>query len=86
MQKWYAFSDPTMEDALDEIESMRRFAGLELGEEEMLDETTILRFRHWFRSVWFECFESWYVQYPELFVSKVYNQTERNTPSYLTQA
>ena len=30
MQQWYALSDPAMEDALYEIESMRRFAGLEL--------------------------------------------------------
>ena len=40
MQQWYALSDPAMEDALYEIESMRRFAGLELS------ETTILKFRH----------------------------------------
>jgi IS5 family transposase len=41
MQQWYALSDPAMEDALYEIESMRRFARLELS-----DETTILKFRH----------------------------------------
>ena len=46
MQQWYALSDPAMEDALYEIESMRRFAGLELGEEALPDETTILKFRH----------------------------------------
>ena len=46
MQQWYALSDPAMEDALYEIESMRRFAGLELLEESMPDETTILKFRH----------------------------------------
>src|SRR5690606_10947358 len=33
MQQWYALSDPGMEDALYEIESMRRFAGLELVED-----------------------------------------------------
>ena len=33
MQQWYAMSDPAMEDALYEIESMRRFAGLELIED-----------------------------------------------------
>jgi hypothetical protein len=46
MQQWYALSDPGMEDALYEIESMRRFAGLELGDDALPDETTILKFRH----------------------------------------
>ena len=32
MQQWFNLSDPMMEDALYEIESMRRFAGLELCE------------------------------------------------------
>ena len=45
MQQWYALSDPAMEDALYEIESMRRFAGLELNEDAIPDETTILKFR-----------------------------------------
>ena len=45
MQQWYAMSDPAMEDALYEIESMRRFAELELVEDDIPDETTILRFR-----------------------------------------
>lgn len=45
MQQWYALSDPAMEDALYEIESMRRFAGLELNEDTIPDETTILKFR-----------------------------------------
>ncbi len=46
MQQWYAMSDPAMEDALYEIESMRRFAGLELIDDALPDESTILRFRH----------------------------------------
>lgn len=46
MQQWYALSDPAMEDALYEIESMRRFARLELADDAMPDETTILKFRH----------------------------------------
>jgi len=46
LQQWYALSDPAMEDALYEIESMRRFAGLELADDAMPDETTILKFRH----------------------------------------
>ena len=46
MQKWYALSDPALEDALYEVESMRRFAGLHLTDDAMPDETTILKFRH----------------------------------------
>lgn len=46
MQQWYALSDPAMEDALYEIESMRRFARLELADDAMPDETTLLKFRH----------------------------------------
>ncbi|CAI07435.1 Transposase, IS5 family [Aromatoleum aromaticum EbN1] len=46
MQQWYALSDPAMEDALYEIESMRRFARLDLADDAMPDETTILNFRH----------------------------------------
>ncbi|MDP0587667.1 MAG: transposase [Candidatus Endonucleobacter bathymodioli] len=34
------------EDALYEIESMRKFAKLELCEDRLPDETTILKFRH----------------------------------------
>jgi len=45
LQQWYALSDPAMEDALYEIESMRRFAGLELNDDAIPDETTILKFR-----------------------------------------
>ena len=45
MQQWYALSDPAMEDALYEIASMRRFAGLELLDDALPDETTILKFR-----------------------------------------
>ena len=46
MQQWFNLSDPMMEDVLYEIESMRRFAGLELCEDRLPDETTILKFRH----------------------------------------
>ena len=45
MQLFYNLSDPAMEDALYEIESMRRFAGLRLIGP-LPDETTILKFRH----------------------------------------
>src|SRR5690606_8012727 len=43
MQLFYNLSDPGMEDALYEVESMRRFAGLKL--DRIPDETTILNFR-----------------------------------------
>ncbi|WP_444893203.1 IS5 family transposase [Microbulbifer sp. TRSA001] len=45
MQLFYNLSDPAMEDALYEIESMRSFAGLTLSGP-IPDETTILNFRH----------------------------------------
>src|SRR6195256_552486 len=46
MQQWFNWSDPQAEDALSEIEPMRRFAGIELAEDTIPDESTILRFRH----------------------------------------
>ena len=46
MQQWFQLSDPGMEDALYDMESMRRFAGIELGTDPVPDETTICRFRH----------------------------------------
>jgi IS5 family transposase len=46
LQQWFNLSDPAAEDAIYDSESMRRFAGVELGEETIPDESTILRFRH----------------------------------------
>jgi IS5 family transposase len=46
MQQWYGLSDPAMEDALYDSESMRRFAGIDLAVDVVPDETTILHFRH----------------------------------------
>lgn len=46
MQQWFNLSDPQAEDALYDMESMRRFAGIELAEDAIPDETTILHFRH----------------------------------------
>lgn len=46
MQNWFNLSDPAAEDALYDSESMRRFAGIELMEDDIPDESTILRFRH----------------------------------------
>lgn len=45
LQQWFDLSDPAAEDALYDSESMRRFAGVELNEDAVPDETTILRFR-----------------------------------------
>lgn len=46
MQQWYGLSDPAMEDALYDIESMRRFTDIDLEVDVIPDETTILHFRH----------------------------------------
>ena len=46
LQQWYNLSDPGAEEALYDIQSMRMFAGLELGCDAIPDETTILNFRH----------------------------------------
>lgn len=46
MQQWFNLSDPAVEDTPYDSESMRRFAGLELLEDAVPDESTILRFRH----------------------------------------
>ena len=46
LQRWNGLSDPGMEEALFDEESVGRFAGIELGEEDIPDETTILNFRH----------------------------------------
>ena len=46
LQIWFNLSDPGAEEALYDSESMRRFAGIELSEDRIPDETTILNFRH----------------------------------------
>jgi IS5 family transposase len=46
LQQSFNLSDPQAEDAIYDSESMRRFARVELGDEVVPDETTILRFRH----------------------------------------
>lgn len=45
-QNWFNLSDRQMEDALYEIESLRRFAGFSGMTVALPDETTILNFRH----------------------------------------
>lgn len=46
MQQWFNLSDPQAEDGLYDSESMRRFAGLDLSDDAIPDETTICKFRH----------------------------------------
>jgi IS5 family transposase len=46
LQQWFALSDRQMEDALYDMESMRRFAGFSSVSAALPDETTILNFRH----------------------------------------
>ena len=46
LQNWYALSDPMAEETLYDSEAMRRFAGIEPGDDRIADETTILNFRH----------------------------------------
>ncbi len=46
LQQWFDLSDPKAEDMLYDSESMRRFAQVDLGEDTVPDESTILRFRH----------------------------------------
>jgi IS5 family transposase len=46
LQQWYSLSDPAMEDALIEVPTMRRFAGIDMITDRIPDETTILTFRH----------------------------------------
>jgi len=45
MQQWFGYSDPAMEEALHDIPLLRDFAGLDVGDTRLPDETTILRFR-----------------------------------------
>jgi len=46
LQQWFDLSDPAAEDAIYDSESMRRFARVELADDKVPDESTILRFRH----------------------------------------
>ena len=46
LQQWFNLSDPAVEEALYDSETMRRFAGIDLGQEAVPDETTVCNFRH----------------------------------------
>ena len=51
LQQWFDLSDPGAEDAIYDSESMRRFVGIELGENRVPDESSILLVRHFSRSM-----------------------------------
>ena len=46
LQIWFNLSDPAAEEAIYDSESMRRFARIELSEDKVPDESSILNFRH----------------------------------------
>jgi IS5 family transposase len=46
LQQWFNLSDPAMEEALYDTPMFREFAGLDASEDNLPDESTILRFRH----------------------------------------
>jgi IS5 family transposase len=46
LQQWCDLSDPEMEDALIEVPTMRRFAGIDLISDRIPDDTKILGFRY----------------------------------------
>lgn len=45
LQQWFNLSDPGVEEALMDIDSMRRFAGISGGTDRIPDETVVLNFR-----------------------------------------
>ncbi len=46
LQGWFSLSDEMLEDALYDSQSMRKFVGINLLEEDVPDATTLLKFRH----------------------------------------
>lgn len=46
LQQWYALGDQAAEESLYDMESMRNFVGVELIDDAIPDESTILNFRH----------------------------------------
>ena len=46
LQQWFNLSDPGVEEALYDSRALRRFAGFDLGQEAIPDESTVLQFRH----------------------------------------
>ena len=46
LQQWYGLADEALEDAIYDSQSMRHFAGIDLGKNGVPDATTLLDFRH----------------------------------------
>ena len=46
LQQWFTLSDPAVEEAPYDSPVMRQFAGIDLGNEPVPDETTVCQFRH----------------------------------------
>ena len=46
LQQWYALSDPGVEESLYDSAAMRRFVGIDLGQESAPDESMVSKFRH----------------------------------------
>src|SRR5450756_3242315 len=46
LQQWCNLSDPAVEEALYDSVVLRQFAGIDLGNEPVPDETTVCKFRH----------------------------------------
>ena len=46
LQQWFNLADPAVEETLYDSLSMRQFAGIDLGNAPVPDETTICKFRH----------------------------------------
>jgi IS5 family transposase len=46
LQLWFDLSDPAVEEALYDSRAMRSFVGIDLGQEPVPDQTTVMRFRH----------------------------------------
>jgi transposase, IS5 family len=46
LQLWFNLSDPAVEEALYDSRALRAFVGIDLGQEPVPDETTVMRFRH----------------------------------------
>lgn len=53
LQQWFTLSDPAMEEALYDVPLYRAFAGLDIGAEALPDESTILRFRPFWKRMAF---------------------------------
>jgi transposase, IS5 family len=46
LQQWYGLADEAIEDAIDDSQAMRMFAGIDLSAGPVPDATTLLSFRH----------------------------------------